>query len=1576
MTIQKFQLDKSLPLDIPQYRQCLLLLLSSLKTVMNHNWIENISRITDCVAAGNGSSSQQSENRNDIMYNFIGAKSLMFFNGRGPWGIDDLQIAQLQLSMGLENFSVFKQAIEAQYFQEAMVLVPPTTSLTICDRILMFSMQSCTWLREENLLQNLISFLRDRLSDIHLNIDKERDILILLRNPSQLLTNDNLNNNNGLFRFLSGVHGPVPLMKPVVDSIFATDEKPLRGKHEILHGEYLRSNHNTYGINPPPSCPPELLKRDNFDRFTYEFIVLAMSLAANMKLHSRAKSNDNKFSLDSCQGASIVLVAVDWFGGENFSLLRNFEGIVVEIKCHNLLPTLDTLLTTDIRYDQCKNRNRKFFEIFQASLPIDVELVKLIGNNERKLILNSTGLASLTFEDILAESIEPRHLRSNLIKDDSPAKLIGAPRCYQLSTNFALVGVEATGVGTVQAVLYELPSPLLFAQFQRLLQTSEDRKSLNKLQISSPCSILGKSRFVLFRWNELRANTSYGVWFISTELQFQESIGNACGNNLCCMMFKTHTLTGSHISSIFLTSVLKDDFDGVTTARQRRLLEMHNGYRTGTSHVAGVFCNHEAVISSTSPIIVELGEVSKRYAIMTMKPNIVVRSRFEEEYPTAFSNSEFLPLSDFYRTTNTRSKFLPFPRIGSVQISIHGNFAYIMPSHSTNQCLREIIFCLNLSLWKHNNVKVLVVFTGKLLVHALFRDGNCDRLVSERSSFETKLLVAEFLNSLLTWKFSSIGREVKLLGAANLPSITTVIVSKMQSFATVDEGCDNSVADMSISQASKATSMDELLSFDSSLSKSLANKSKREPLLPLELSHLSSVFVKNGLQFFIFPTFFECTSWKEKQTPDGDESADDMSSRKDASVPKLTKVILPTGVVTLGHDIVYEVVPPHLASFNGMSLTKARTELYSEAIERFEDQEPVIYRIDLLIDDLFSVPLPDPAVDYEASIASNSEFQQGTFVPTTLHGVWMHVQEILSQVDMFKIVTGPLVSKVSTKDVRIIFEFNMQLSEATCILRRSTGVDPDERDLNGLDSTESNSPPKQPLDDSEYKNFHISRKILNVEAYKPIVFYFDELSPDCKYEILLPKLIPFKVLGVVRTIPIIVSNVELLFTGANNFANVPIVNNILDEIGQSQTISVHNMQILNEFVYNLSTRDLLDYDRSPSLWNLLSDNINTPGSTVSLVVHLAPQTILTTFWKAFQPFFLNLANRISIDGDDTIIRGLYIQQLDHSIKDTVVFVLSSPQVARVFGMCGNVPLYDGSYLLPTDPTTDVEFDENSAEYRYTALIRRMFQKHVQQYFVALFGLPEETKDLFHSWRVGSIVVAMLDNVSGRSKLTRNSNSTKQGKIDDSKMNSIQEGNETTIISNADQLEGDEEDIINSEMVENAELIKDSHNPQHIFDLGFIDRGQWKALRSLSLDETIMQLVIVMDRPAISLYGVAESFQSPSKVDKGSVIPWCPTTADLILFLQYWIDWILKQRNKSKGVEIRSLLLVSHFETPFTTIIQDLRTGIKIHQLCVADYSLPIDSREAIIRRTTTEPSPPQSKFKGFLEFPLSFIIVN
>jgi hypothetical protein len=45
-------------------------------------------------------------------------------------------------------------------------------------------------------------------------------------------------------------------------------------------------------------------------------------------------------------------------------------------------------------------------------------------------------------------------------------------------------------------------------------------------------------------------------------------------------------------------------------------------------------------------------------------------------------------------------------------------------------------------------------------------------------------------------------------------------------------------------------------------------------------------------------------------------------------------------------------------------------------------------------------------------------------------------------------------------------------------------------------------------------------------------------------------------------------------------------------------------------------------------------------------------------------------------------------------------------------------------------------------------------------------------------------------------------------------------------------------------------------------------------------------------------------------------------------------------------------------------------------LCVADYSLPIDSREAIIRRTTTEPSPPQSKFKGFLEFPLSFIIVN
>jgi hypothetical protein len=121
-----------------------------------------------------------------------------------------------------------------------------------------------------------------------------------------------------------------------------------------------------------------------------------------------------------------------------------------------------------------------------------------------------------------------------------------------------------------------------------------------------------------------------------------------------------------------------------------------------------------------------------------------------------------------------------------------------------------------------------------------------------------------------------------------------------------------------------------------------------------------------------------------------------------------------------------------------------------------------------------------------------------------------------------------------------------------------------------------------------------------------------------------------------------------------------------------------------------------------------------------------------------------------------------------------------------------------------------------------------------------------------------------------------------------------------------------------------------------FSKGFFDKAQWKGLRSLTLDKTVTQIVLLFEKPVIPLGVIPRTYTLPDKLMKGETLEWAPTVADLEVFFSIWFEW-LSMHQKGLVAAARTLLIISASDTPHSTVIQDTRTGLKIHQMCVSSY---------------------------------------
>jgi hypothetical protein len=689
--------------------------------------------------------------------------------------------------------------------------------------------------------------------------------------------------------------------------------------------------------------------------------------------------------------------------------------------------------------------------------------------------------------------------------------------------------------------------------------------------------------------------------------------------------------------------------------------------------------------------------------------------------------------------------------------------------------------------------------------------------------------------------------------------------------------------------------------------------------------------------------------------------------------------------------------------------------------------------------------LPVEAVDKSPAVSNPDEVSSPR--------CWMFAHQVATSLDTLRIVVGPLVGQVTKHSVRILFEFNLALSLPSVYLPSSSSSSAEQEEGNPALEIITRSVRcrlRYTVPSKKSSSHESSRKTPQVsslaqdsidvwmgsfKAFQPVVFVFQDLLPNVRYEILLPDLFPDRVLGSIQTLPLQCSSVELMFTADNCLVNVPVVGDLLRELDnidkETSLPNIHQLLDWNKYLYNFRSEAVMEFASfqqpavyvpsttkvitgvtqasefedpndvsvpQPSMWHFLTEAIESAatGNGIKSVFHVAPLSPIAELeCKLWQQFSTHLyarseavLNSIRTEGDGNgesleLLQQFQLEALEHLVRDSFRVVLSSPPIAAAFATCGHMLLHHPKYLLPVqNHQTNASATSNGPELHPSSapiqdrdrIIRRMFDHQVQLYVHSLFeGNMEQqdinkgvagraTKDVFRDWRQSGVVVAMVDIISYR--LKRRARKSNKQSLATSPVSKNDNGygdasNEELVITQVgeDHINPDEERSENQSLFSRAsrgggddndddDESVSSNNPRSGFSPGFLDRKQWQRLRIYAGDNTILHLVMVLPQPLLSLEAIRDtSISAESDLclshpdDNDEMIPWGPTNEDLTKFFRFWFDWMDKVKKESDGNETKSIIIVSSSKVPYSTLIQDLRSGFKIYQLCIGEYDL-------------------------------------
>eukprot|EP01033_Poteriospumella_lacustris_P007623 gene7623-5480_t len=436
----------------------------------------------------------------------------------------------------------------------------------------------------------------------------------------------------------------------------------------------------------------------------------------------------------------------------------------------------------------------------------------------------------------------------------------------------------------------------------------------------------------------------------------------------------------------------------------------------------------------------------------------------------------------------------------------------------------------------------------------------------------------------------------------------------------------------------------------------------------------------------------------------------------------------------------------------------------------------------------------------------------------------------------------------------------------------------------------------------------------------------------------------------------------------------------------------------NQWLYNLRGDDLRDLAASaasaapaaasaPSMWHYLADAIEEAATTtarggVASVVHIAPLSPLVAapspspspslspslsgdelLWQRFAPLLHarceavlrsalppGAAGGAAANESLELLQQFQLQALEQLVRDTFRLILSTPAVAAAMASAAHLFVHHPRYLLPVDNAAAADAaqgatDDGAADEAATAAIaakdrdrvlRRMFDHQVQLYVHSLFDpaagaaagaaaagaaalhrrrhpAVAKAKDAFRDWRQGGVVVALVDVLSQRLKRRPPKPSTRAPQRSTAP---------PTAAPTAASGDGPPPD---------ADADAD----------GLVIR-QWQRLRVYGGDNTIVHLVVVFPQPLIALTRLRDAPLSAAETtlaqwdDNDEAVAWAPTAQDVDTFCRFWVDWMRRVQRETGGRETKSVVFVSSAPLPYATLIQDLRSGCKLFQLCVGD----------------------------------------
>jgi hypothetical protein len=392
-------------------------------------------------------------------------------------------------------------------------------------------------------------------------------------------------------------------------------------------------------------------------------------------------------------------------------------------------------------------------------------------------------------------------------------------------------------------------------------------------------------------------------------------------------------------------------------------------------------------------------------------------------------------------------------------------------------------------------------------------------------------------------------------------------------------------------------------------------------------------------------------------------------------------------------------------------------------------------------------------------------------------------------------------------------------------------------------------------------------------------------------------------------------------------------------LAYSESIVQQQMMDLATFRHEIGTfqRSYADYDRYSEIWGWIGDLLLAPSADVTTVFHQGSQNPMAALLdKVAGSIVERHVGRLELPiRDASAVGAWYFAQLEELLRDVFRVYYAVPRVARAMASGSHVGLHHSDYALPMPTGQEVTSDEVE---KALAVVRKVFEIYVETYLTQLQGVEGEAGHRGTSWASGSLRVVSLDVVSDRRKLK----AVKKGKSDTLVPDSDDEsgagdGGEPTEADRAYALE----QIAKAEAAKKeaeAQRRRDFERPpKGTFSLGFLDKTQWKFLKSILADINATHMVVNVEYPFIPLTGVPTKGIAPTVLAKGSILDWAPIEQDLETLFELVFKWMAPRKGEAPR---RHMVVLSTGPVPYATTVVETRTGSKVMQLCIGPLGVP------------------------------------